>query len=166
MMRFRLSFVKALTPMLLAAVALGVIGTSPARAKTSYVLSCRGGGSMTMRVRTGPDGTGLSIYFNRGNYAGSAQPVRSGDCTWIDRGMLETEPTELLTGANDAFAAVVIRANGTVERFEYSYKESARSIDKLRYLIDSVLQDRPFQVHAYAERHGRYFYLKATRIGP
>jgi hypothetical protein len=152
--------------MVVTAVALGVIGTSPARAKTSYVLSCRGGGNMMMEVSSGSESTSVKIVFNRGNYAGTAQPVRSGDCTWIDRGMLESEPNVLHLGVNDALAAVVVRANGTVDRFNYFYKESARSIDKLRYLIDSVLQDRPFQVHAYAERHGRYFYLKATRIGP
>ncbi len=162
----RLSLPSGLLAAWLAAAALMVTSGSPVRAATSYVLSCRGGGNMTIELHSGGDGSGMWIVFHRGNYAGSVQPVRSGDCTWIDRGMLESEPTRLLVNVNDAFVSAVIRANGTVERFNYSYKERARSIENLRYVIDSVLQDRPFQVHAYAVKHARGDYLKATRIGP
>jgi len=166
MARHRLALPGDLLAAWLAAAGLMVTSGSPVHAATSYVLSCRSGGNMTIELHSGSDGSGAWIVFHRGNYAGSVQPVRSDDCTWIDRGMLESEPTRLLVSVNDAFVSAVIRANGTVERFNYSCKERERSIDKRRSIIDSVLQDRPFQFHAHTVKYARGDCLKVTRIGP
>jgi hypothetical protein len=132
---------------------------STSAAPQAYPMMCRGGGDMTISVTRIARGTALAVYFTRGGRASNPGP---GECTWMDRGMRSDEPMVMSFDAIDSSVVPYIRASGKIRRFTYEGRERAH----LQYLVDSVLQGKPFQVHAYQKEARGNNYFSVVRVGP
>ncbi len=92
-------------------------------------------------------------------------PLSPGHCTWTDRGMSESEPGALVIQlGKNIDVEEIMRANGTLLRYEYVGSERHREVAK--YLIDSILGGDSFQVQACEQESRDGKYLIASRVGP
>jgi hypothetical protein len=115
----------------------------------------------------GFEGTRLWIFFSKGNYAANAQPVRAGDCTWLDRPMRQSEGAKMIVEVAGAYFHPKIRADGRVIGQGYSWGTGGQAkADQLKYLIRAIGGAQPFLVHGYGEVGADGPQIRITRIGP
>jgi len=126
----------------------------------SYPLMCRGGGDMTIQVYYPPAADNLvSIKFGKALNSAGTSPPGPGQCAWLDRPLSEREPAELVWQSSDIKnVGFTLNARGQL----ISYIPNGRGGDRVRYLIDNVLNGRVFQVHARSQ----WGSLHITRVGP
>lgn len=133
---------------------------SPALAKKSYPMVCRGGGNMWVSVWNAKYAT-VTVHFTKASVGASQSPPRPGQCVWLDRGMRAEEPTELVfKGKANPFLELKVSASGlSVGRWG-----RGKSI----YIIRAVQSGQLFYVHAYQYKNKKYGYnfFKITRVGP
>lgn len=142
----------------------------------SYPMMCRGGGDMMFHiynrrvniantVTTDRQNMVLKIWFKKGDKAITDSALSPGHCTWTDRGMSESEPGALIIQlGKDIDVEEIMRADGTLVRYEYVGSERHREVAK--YVIDSILSGDSFQVQAYQQDSGNGKYFIASRVGP
>ena len=112
------------------AAAAMILALAPAQAAPrSYQLICQGGGNMLATIKSNAT---IALRFAAGREAGVVSP---GECTWVDRGFREGEPTVLSLAGN---------REGTT------------------YLLDGMLGGGRFYVHVYNDGNGR---MVVTQIG-
>ncbi len=152
----------------LAALVLGSLAVAaPASAQTAYVLSCRGGPSMTIRTHADDDAmnTYIRIFFTRGAHAASQQLPAPGECSWLDRAMNDDEATSMYAVFRGAMVWVDVRGDGRLTGYDYS-GSGPGAIAPLRTLIQAVLEGQPFTVHVVSQRGGEGPILHIRRVGP
>ncbi|MCF4967997.1 hypothetical protein [Nostoc sp. CMAA1605] len=69
-----------------------------ANAQTSYPMTCRGGGTLSIQ---NDGGNGVRINFQAGRGA-APQGLSPGECTWSDRALRSGEPTTICDRASSA----------------------------------------------------------------
>lgn len=129
----------------------------PATAAESYVMTCRGGGDMVAVVgqRVSNPHVFVEITFKPGTAGAGVQPPKPGECTWIDRGMRQGEPTKILyDDMGVAWTQTLCRAGGCQVR-----TPSANA----GRLVNWVQTSQPFQVHVYNDNAG---HMTVTKVGP
>ncbi len=126
-------FPKRIALALVFAAALWCLAGSDASAQTSYTLICKSGGDMVAEVRAGAQ---VKIEFQGGTDAASNTPPSPGQCSWLDRGFRQGEPTVLAVAGDAAHAT---------------------------YLVDALIRGETFYAHVYNDGQGS---MKVTRIGP
>jgi len=84
------------------AATLSLAAAIPAAAQTSYPLTCRGGGYMSI---ANDAASGVMIGFAAG---GGAAPMglQPGECTWSDRALRAGEPTVICDSVANALGYV------------------------------------------------------------
>lgn len=155
---------------LLTVVILALDAFVPAEADPpSYPLVCRGGGGMTMHLRSlievSSDKlyTQAVIYFDPSPQPANTTPPRAGQCAWLDRGFRPGEPRTIRIRQPTSFE-VGLRADGTWGGVVFDSRRSDTSAASLRDLSNAFRNGEPFQVHV---RHDtRDAVLHVTRFGP
>lgn len=141
---------------IIATTAMGIfLSTVPASAQTTYMMTCKPGGSLYSTTRSKNDGTVSTIVFFKGGSQGAAtRAPNSGECTWIDRGMRPGEPLKLLKSSETGRITSNCSASGckTITTAPIGSK-----------ILKSIRDNRAFQVHVYNDGNG---YMRITRFGP
>jgi hypothetical protein len=94
-------------------IGLYTLFAATAQAQMGYPLVCRSGGGMQLSWSALASArTHFIAYYSRApNAAGTSSPLRSGQCTWVDRPLNAAEPTAMLWDL-DATVGVRFKANG------------------------------------------------------
>lgn len=133
----------------------------------AYPMMCKGGGNMFYAVRTMPGReptAHITIWFAKGAHGASERPPQKGECTWLDRGMRNGEPHELITTIRGTSAVPVLNASGKVTRWEFG-PSAGPATDELKRLLASIQNGGSFQFEAYQGRSARGNFLQARPLG-
>lgn len=142
----------------LCAIAAAAIA-STAKAQQSYMMTCRGGGSMWVGIgQYGMAATAedvIAITYVRAAQGAEAHPPAAGECAWIDRGIHADEPNVIQLQETGGFSSSM---SCNAQGCDITTQSAAAE-----YLIKAVRNAETFQVHVYNDRNGR---MVVTRVGP
>lgn len=109
-------------------LAVSILSSAPATAQVSYPMSCRGGGTITIRN----DGNnGVQIRFRPGKGA-VHQGLAPGQCTWSDRGLRQGEPTVICdNGARAAqYVGRLVESNSYMTVDVYNNRQGCMQVTR------------------------------------
>lgn len=135
---------------------LSTLNTAPANAAQSYLMTCRGGGSMSSVVgqRVSNPHVFIEINYKRARQGSDFRAPRAGECAWADRGVRANEPTKIyFKDTGTKWAQTVCDSRGC------RVKTPSRHITQLSNAINS---GRSFQLYVYNDRNGK---MIVTRVG-
>lgn len=117
----------------------------------SYLMMCRGGGGMTVRVAFNPakgGGWNLQINFTRASQAGSTGALRPGECAWADRPVNAAEAPVLYLGSQTRWHPVNFEFDARTKRLIDI--DFAGEADDPRNLFQwATTENHLFYVHAF-----------------
>ncbi|OKH10987.1 hypothetical protein NIES592_23190 [Fischerella major NIES-592] len=92
-----------------AAILTATLATDTAHAQQSYPMTCRGGGTLSIR---NDGGNGVRIRFQPGDGA-ATQGLSPGQCTWSDRALRPGEPTTICDNSASAakYVSLLVQSN-------------------------------------------------------
>jgi hypothetical protein len=98
----------AIVAILTANLAVVTVQAQPARPQ-SYPMTCRGGGTLTIR---NDGGNGVQIKFQPASGA-APQGLSPGQCTWSDRALRPGEPTTICDSSESAsqYVDLLVQSN-------------------------------------------------------
>lgn len=89
-----------------------ILAINTANAQTSYPMTCRGGGTLSIQNN---GSNGVRINFQPGSGA-APQGLAPGQCTWSDRALYNNEPKSIC----DSAASAALYVGRLVQSHEYS----------------------------------------------
>ncbi|BAZ40324.1 hypothetical protein NIES4101_62850 [Calothrix sp. NIES-4101] len=92
-----------------AAILATTLAANSAHAQQSYPMTCRGGGTISIR---NDGGNGVRIRFQPGGGA-ATQGLSPGQCTWSDRALRAGEPTTICDDSASAaqYVSLLVQSN-------------------------------------------------------
>jgi len=129
----------------------------------SYVMMCRGGGDMELRLDISQGRSCIRIDAKAARVGANQRLPQPGECVWLDRGMRPEEywgDRNLVLGIYPLFEGypfikVVKLSKGNISIYWSS--------QKAEYLFNAVKDGKTFQVHAIRTGKGKF---QVTHIGP
>jgi hypothetical protein len=133
----------------------------------SYLMVCRGGGAMTVKVKFIPvqnAGWQLQVNFTRATQAGSTGTLRPGECAWADRPVSATEPNLLYLHSETRWHPQSFEFDARTRRL--TDIKFAGDADPARNLFQwATTENQLFYVHAFKPPWAEGV-LIVSKVGP
>jgi hypothetical protein len=114
----------------------------PSAPEGTVPLRCRGGAVRDIGFQQfGPNNSRLTIGFKRGSKPAS-QGLNPGECSWVDRGMKDSEPQAICQEVNDIFLSTTYDQNAQYNPPDLYLLQSAwsNSAPYLKHIRESNFQ--------------------------
>lgn len=162
------SLVRLASAFVLGSLGLLFMSADSFAAETSYPIVCKGGGDIKLRFDVVGGKWGLDIGFKRSAYAGNSGKLVAGECAWIDRAMLSTEPAVLHVDSASKWSVADVSLSVKDRKWNSvglmaSPANTAIASKVTQLFQDAAVADKAFYVHAYANGD---ISLWVTKIGP
>jgi len=124
-----------------------------------YPMTCQGGGNMRVSLNA----NAVEFTFTRATQGAGTRAPRPGECAWLDRGVLPTEPTLVRWSSSELNSLrVTLDAEGRLTNFSIA----GRDATQYYYLKAGILTGKAFQIHVTRVGAASSGTFLVTKIGP
>jgi hypothetical protein len=134
---------------------------------TSYIMTCRAGGTMQMGIIPKKKGTNISVRFRHGapiHPTTGLTNLQRGYCAWPDRGFRRGEPLVMVYEFSGRISTY-FRARGpfVANTIVHSNRHQS-SEDAAEFFLDAVRRENEyFYVHVYRDKANARFVVTAVQ---
>lgn len=130
--------------------------------RRSYMMTCRGGGSMNVQIKTFGQNQ-LIMNFDKAAQAATQAPIQPGQCAWQDRALRAEEPTTMIYPTEGLSLNLDFNpASNRLSELQISNNRGNRNSTPEK-LLNQIRSGQPFFVQAHRSDDGRSFTI--THVG-
>jgi hypothetical protein len=131
----------------------------PSVPEGTFPLQCRGGAMRAIGFQQSGQSSRLTVGFRKGSKPAS-QGLNPGECSWMDRGMRDSEPDSICHDVTDVFLSTTYNRDSRytppdLQLLQSAWSKSAPYLERIRE------PDFSFAVHVKSE--GRCLVVRDTR---